>query len=159
MDSASGERPVDWMDEIASESVLRQAYAGLCDRRRDHSPHDDVPDASCRWKEIRPLLQAQLRVGGYRLSPVRRCHRGDDTIEVWSALDAVGVRPAVRVPDGHGGKRTTSPFSDAAAPPPGLTQPREPRKPATRTEHRRLLPRYVSPATASPASGGPERTA
>ena len=29
---------MDWMDKIASESVLNQAYAWLCERRRDCSP-------------------------------------------------------------------------------------------------------------------------
>ena len=48
IDSASGGPPVDWMEEIASESVLRQAYTWLCERRRDHSPHDDVWDL--RWR-------------------------------------------------------------------------------------------------------------
>ncbi len=33
---------MDWMDEIASESVLQQAYAWLCERRLDYSPNDDV---------------------------------------------------------------------------------------------------------------------
>ena len=59
-----GGRPVDWMDEIASEPVLQQAYAWLCDRRRDHSPNDDVWDLRWRWEEIRPQLQARLRAGG-----------------------------------------------------------------------------------------------
>ncbi len=33
---------MDWMDEIASESVLNQAYAWLCERRLDYSPSDEV---------------------------------------------------------------------------------------------------------------------
>ena len=51
------------MDEIASESVLQQAYAWLCERRRDYSPHDYVWNARWRWEEIRPQRQEQLRVG------------------------------------------------------------------------------------------------
>jgi len=83
---------VDWMDEIASESVLGQAYAWLCKRRQDYSPNDDVWDVRWRWEEIRPLLQAQLRAGGYRLSSVRRFHLSDGDIEVWSALDALVLK-------------------------------------------------------------------
>jgi hypothetical protein len=40
------------MDEIASESVLHQAYVWLCERRQDYSPHDDVWDVRWRWEEI-----------------------------------------------------------------------------------------------------------
>ena len=80
---------MDWMDEIASEAVLHQAYAWLCERRRDHSPHDDVWDLRWLWEEIRPQLQARLRAGEYRLGPVRRIRHGDETIEVWSALDTL----------------------------------------------------------------------
>ncbi len=29
---------MDWMDEIASESALNQAFAWLCERRLDYSP-------------------------------------------------------------------------------------------------------------------------
>ncbi len=50
---------VDWMDEIASESILEQAYAWLCERRQDYSPNDDVWDVRWHWEEIRPQLQAQ----------------------------------------------------------------------------------------------------
>ena len=65
------------MDEIASESVLPQAYAGLCERRREYSPNDDVGDVRWRWEEIRRRLQDQLRARAYRLGPVRRIHHGD----------------------------------------------------------------------------------
>ena len=41
------------MDEIASESILEQAYAWLCERRQDNSPNDDVWDVRWRWEEIR----------------------------------------------------------------------------------------------------------
>jgi hypothetical protein len=30
------------MDLIASDAALDEAYAWLCDRRKDYSPHDDV---------------------------------------------------------------------------------------------------------------------
>jgi hypothetical protein len=89
------------MDETASESVLQQAYAWLCERRRDHSAHDDVWDLRWRWEEIRPQLQAQLRASAYRLGPVRRFHQGDETIEVWSALDALVLKATAIVLSAH----------------------------------------------------------
>ena len=92
---------MDWMDEIASESVLRQAYAWLCERRLDNSPNDDVWDVRWRWGQIRPQLQAQLRSGTYRLGPIRRFHQGEETIEVWSALDALVLKATALVLTAH----------------------------------------------------------
>ena len=92
---------MDWMDEIASESVLRQSYGWLCERRRDYSPHDDVWDVRWRWEELGPQLQAQLRAGVYRLGPARRFRQGDETIEVWSALDALVFKATALVLTAH----------------------------------------------------------
>jgi len=39
---------MDWMNEVASDSVLKHAYAWLCERRRDYSPNDDV--LGVRWR-------------------------------------------------------------------------------------------------------------
>jgi hypothetical protein len=33
-----------WMEEIASESVLNQAYAWICERHHGYSPNVDVWD-------------------------------------------------------------------------------------------------------------------
>jgi RNA-directed DNA polymerase len=71
---------VDWMDEIASESVLQQAYAWLFERRREYSPNNDVWDVRWRREVIRPQLQDQLRAGSDRIGPVRRFHQRDETI-------------------------------------------------------------------------------
>jgi hypothetical protein len=42
-----------------------------------------------------------LRAGGYRLSSVRRFHQGDETIEVWSALDALVLKATALVVTSH----------------------------------------------------------
>jgi RNA-directed DNA polymerase len=88
---------LDWMDEIASDPILQKAYTWLCERRRDYSPHDDVWDLRWRWEEIRPQLQARLRAGEYRVGPVRRFHHGEESIEVWSALDALVLKATALV--------------------------------------------------------------
>src|SRR5271157_272397 len=93
--------PMDWMDEIASESVLDQAYAWLCERRLDYSPNDDVWDVRWRWEELRPRLQEWLRAGSYRIGAVRRFPTGDETIEVWSALDALVLKATALVLAAH----------------------------------------------------------
>ena len=54
------------MDLIASDAVLDEAYAWLCDRRRDYSPHDDVWTLRERWADIKPRLQKSLLRGEYR---------------------------------------------------------------------------------------------
>ncbi len=92
---------MDWMDEIASESVLRQACDWLCERRLDYSPNDDVWDVRWRWEEIRPRLQDELRSGVYRIGPVRRFSTGGETIEVWSALDALVLKAIALVLAAH----------------------------------------------------------
>jgi RNA-directed DNA polymerase len=92
---------MDWMDEIASESVLNQAYAWLCERRLDYSPNDDVWDVRWRWDELRPRLQDSLRAGTYRIGSVRRFSTGDETIEVWPALDALVLKATAIVLAAH----------------------------------------------------------
>lgn len=80
------------MQEIASDQVLEQAYTWLCERRRDYSYNDDVWEVRFRWTEIRTTMRADLLGGRYRFSPLRRIHRADDAVEIWSALDALVLK-------------------------------------------------------------------
>lgn len=80
------------MEEIASESVLEEAYAWLCKRRENYSHNDEVWEVRFRWKEIRISLQRQLLAGQYRFSPLRRIHRTNDDLEIWSALDSLVLK-------------------------------------------------------------------
>jgi hypothetical protein len=48
---------MDWMDKIASGSVLNQAYHWLCQRRLEYCPNDDVWDPCWRREEVRPTVQ------------------------------------------------------------------------------------------------------
>ncbi len=113
--------PMDWMDEIASESVLNQAYAWLCERRLDYSPNDDVWDVRWRWEELRRRLQDSLRAGTYRIGSVRRFSTGDETIEVWPALDALVLKATAIVLAAHwvpDSRRTAITWKDVAGPRP-----------------------------------------
>lgn len=65
------------MEEIASDAVLDQAYAWLCERRKDYSANNDVWDVRWRWATLKPQLQAELRAGTYRLRGVERIHIHD----------------------------------------------------------------------------------
>jgi hypothetical protein len=60
-----------------------------------------VWDLRWRWDEIRPQLQARLRASEYRPGPVRRFHEGGETIEVWSALDALVLKATALVLTAH----------------------------------------------------------
>ncbi len=93
--------PMDWMDEIASESVLNQAYAWLCERRLDYSANDDVWDVRWQWEELRPKLQEWLRAGVYRIGAARRFPAGDEMVEVWPALDALVLKAIALVLTAH----------------------------------------------------------
>jgi hypothetical protein len=46
-------------------------------------------------------LQEWLRAGIYRIGAVRRLPAGDETIEVWSALDALVLKATALVLTGH----------------------------------------------------------
>jgi RNA-directed DNA polymerase len=78
--------------EIACDAVLDQAYAWLCARRRDYSAHDDVWTVRRRWPRLKPQLQAELRAGTYRFSPVRRYRTPEGGRDVWAALDALVLK-------------------------------------------------------------------
>ncbi len=60
------------MDLIASDAVLDEAYAWLCDRRKDYSPHDDVRTLRERWADVKPRLQRRLLRGEYRCDVTRQ---------------------------------------------------------------------------------------
>ena len=84
--------PLPVMEEVASDTVLQQAYEWLCARRKEYSANNDVWNVRRRWAQIKPQLQAALLAGTYRFRPAHRfCIRGD-TIEVWWALDALVLK-------------------------------------------------------------------
>ena len=80
------------IDKIASHKVLEQAYAWMCQRRKDHSANSNESDLRRRWNNIKPRLRQQLLKGGYRFDALRHIHRSNDTIELWSALDAMVLK-------------------------------------------------------------------
>ena len=85
------------MDLIASDAVLDEAYAWLCDRRKDDSPHDDVWTLRERWADVKPRLQRSLLRGEYRCDVTRRVRTADGVIEIWSAADALVLKATALV--------------------------------------------------------------
>ncbi len=67
------------MDDIASDAVMDAAYAWLCRRRHDYSPHNDVWRLRQRWEDIKPQIQRHLLARSYDLSPVKAVHIEGDT--------------------------------------------------------------------------------
>jgi len=83
---------MDLMEEITSEEVLEEAFAWLCKRRENYSHNDEVWEVRFRWAEIKPSLRRELHEGRYRFSPLRRIHRTEDSLEIWSALDSLVLK-------------------------------------------------------------------
>jgi hypothetical protein len=72
--------------------LLEKAFAWLCDRRKDYSHNDEVWTVRQRWDEIKPHLQHELLEGCHRFLSLRRVHRSDDDLEIWSALDSLVLK-------------------------------------------------------------------
>ena len=82
---------------IASDAVLDEAYAWLCERRKDDSPHDDVWTLRERWADFKPRLQRSLLRGEYRCDVTRRVRTAEGVIEIWSAADALVLKATALV--------------------------------------------------------------
>jgi len=80
------------MKEITTDEVLDEAFVWLCKRRENYSHNDEVWRVRERWGDIKPLLQHQLLNGQYSFSPLRRVHRTNDYLEIWSAVDSLVLK-------------------------------------------------------------------
>ncbi|MEN8221060.1 MAG: reverse transcriptase domain-containing protein [Pseudomonadota bacterium] len=81
------------INQIASDTVLDQAYEWLCKQRQDYSPNNDVWELRRRWHEFKPLLQAKLVTGDYEFSPLNRIHTTmGEIIDLWQSADALVLK-------------------------------------------------------------------
>ncbi|MGR3316916.1 MAG: reverse transcriptase domain-containing protein [Candidatus Anammoxibacter sp.] len=78
--------------KVASNTVVDQAYAWLCARRKGYSHNDDVWDICFRWNEIKPWLQKALISGKYTFSSQKEILLPDRRIELWSAMDSLVLK-------------------------------------------------------------------
>ena len=85
------------MEEITSDDNLQQAYEWLCNQRKDAGDNSDVWRVRQQWLLIKPQLRTDLCAGTYQLIPVRRVHGQTDTLECWSALDALVLKATALV--------------------------------------------------------------
>ncbi len=88
---------LDQVEEIASDAVIDEAYAWLCERRKDYAPDADVWRLRWQWAEVKPHIQAQLRAGAYRLGEVTRFTVDGEPREVWAARDALVLKATALV--------------------------------------------------------------
>ncbi len=86
---------------IASDVVIDQAYAWLCQKRSHYHFNNDVWQVRRWWEEKKPQLQALLRSGGYQFRELRAIWGQGQTFEVWSALDALVLKAMAIVLTSH----------------------------------------------------------
>jgi len=85
--------PVALLEELASDAVIDQAYAWLCERRKDFPHNAEVWDFRFRWREEKPRLQAALLCGDYRFEPLYRIRlKVDGDVDVWRARDQLVLK-------------------------------------------------------------------
>ena len=78
---------------IISERLLDQAFAWLCQRRIDYSPHDTVWGLRANWQQHKVDILSKLNSGQYRLSPQNRIRLSNgETIDIWTAHDALVLK-------------------------------------------------------------------
>ena len=89
------------MEQIASAETLEQGFGWVCRKRENYSPNNDVWDLRRHWQIIKPKLQQHLLKGTYQLSPQQEIRLEQDTLELWSSLDALVLKALTLVLTRH----------------------------------------------------------
>ena len=80
------------MEQIASDTVMAEAYDWLCQARIDYSSNADIWDLRRNWSLIQPQLQRQLLAAEFRFSPQTQYHFADEIKVVWAAIDSLVLK-------------------------------------------------------------------
>ncbi|MEH2000890.1 MAG: reverse transcriptase/maturase family protein [Nostoc sp.] len=80
------------IEQIASDEVIEQAFAWLCDKRQHYHYNADVWQVRRWWAEKKALVQAQLLAGTYRFRELRRIRGKERVTEMWASLDALVLK-------------------------------------------------------------------
>ena len=84
------------LSALASDAVLSQAFAWLCQRRKRYPPHADVWNLRRHWPTEKARIQHELRAGTYRfglLDRVTGLRDGQrEDLDLWAARDAVVLK-------------------------------------------------------------------
>jgi len=92
---------VDLISQIASDTVLDQAYQWLCKQRERLSHNNDVWELRRRWQNIKPELQQTLIEGEYRFSPLVELRLPEGNLECWCATDSLVLKAMAIVLGNH----------------------------------------------------------
>ena len=84
------------LSALASDALLEQAFAWLCQRRKRDPPHADVWNLRRYWPTEKARIQHELRTGIYRFGLLDRvaCVRDGqrEDLDLWAARDAVVLK-------------------------------------------------------------------
>jgi RNA-directed DNA polymerase len=80
------------MEQIASEETLEEAFVWLCKKRKDYSHNNDVWDLRRLWRVILPQIRKSLLKGTYCFDVQQKIRFPDQTIELWSSMDALVLK-------------------------------------------------------------------
>ena len=108
--------------DLATDNLLEQAFAWLCQRRKAYPPQADVWRFRQRWDAEKVRIRDDMRAGDYRIGLLERVtlrrDGQDEDIDLWPARDAVVLKAlSLRLPEvlplskacthlkGHGGAK------------------------------------------------------
>ena len=80
------------IEKIASDAVLEQAFAWVCEKRAHYHHNGDIWHLRRWWSETKPVLQAQIRSGTYRFRELRLIKGKERIVEWWSSQDALVLK-------------------------------------------------------------------
>ncbi|NEO96000.1 MAG: hypothetical protein F6K56_39970, partial [Moorea sp. SIO3G5] len=80
------------IEQIASNQVLDQAFAWVCDSRAHYHFNGDIWHLRRWWHEKKTFIQGLLRSGSYRFRELRRIRAEDRIIEWWHSQDALVLK-------------------------------------------------------------------
>ena len=84
------------LSALASDALLEQAFAWLCQRRKRYPPHADVWNLRRSWPTEKARIQHELRTGIYQFGLLDRvtCLRDGqrEDMDLWAARDAVVLK-------------------------------------------------------------------
>ena len=89
------------IQRIASDEVIEQAFAWLCEKRQHYHYNADVWQVRRWWQEKKVLVQAQLRAGTYQFRELRLIRGKERVTEMWASLDALVLKAIAIVLTAH----------------------------------------------------------
>jgi hypothetical protein len=81
------------IDQIASNAVLDEAFAWLCQRRRDYPANADIWSFRRNWSAEKTRIWKDLTAHGYRFDALSRVQLANGSpIDLWSSRDALVLK-------------------------------------------------------------------